>query len=214
MVDFGKILIISPHPDDEVLGCGGIIAKYKKNVHIHYVTFFHPGVPTEKYRTENDNLIAYLGCGTSYSQPNILNKTNVLHTLPITSLIAQFERTIQETKPDTVFVCFPSYNQDHRVVFDALLTAVRPHDVNWQPKNVLVYEQPETLHTNRIGTEQFKPLVFTEIDIAEKIKLYRFYESQIRGHRGTDTLEALAKLRGSFIAKPYAEAFDCIRLTV
>lgn len=214
MVDFGKILIISPHPDDEVLGCGGIIAKYTKDVHIHYVTFFHPLVPTEKYRAENDKLIQYLGCNVSFSAPDVLLKTNILHTIPITTLIAQFEKVIRNIEPDTVFVCFPSYNQDHRVVYDALLTATRPHDTNWQPKNILVYEQPETLHTNRIGSEPFKPVLFTEINIDEKIKLYKFYKSQIRGHRGTDTLKGLAKLRGSFIAKPYAEAFDCIRLTV
>lgn len=212
MVDFGKILIISPHPDDEVLGCGGVIAKYKENVHVHYMTFFHPGVSKEIYWKEHSNLIEYVGCKTSYS--DILDKTNVLHTLPINTIISQLETIIQNVKPETVFVCYPSYNQDHRVVYDALLTATRPHDINWQPKNILIYEQPETLHTNRIGSEQFKPLVFTEIDIEQKIKLYEFYNSQIRGHRGVDTLKGLAKLRGSFISKPYAEAFDCIRLTV
>jgi len=213
MVDFGKILIISPHPDDEVLGCGGIMAKYKEKVHVHYITFFHPFVESSVYRLENHKLIKYLGCEFSMSLET-QNLTNRLSTRPISELITQFEELIQKVKPDTVFVCYPSYNQDHRVVYDALLTATRPHDINWQPKNILIYEQPETLHTNRVGSEQFKPLVFTEIDIEQKIKLYEFYTSQIRGHRGVDTIRGLAKLRGSFISKPYAEAFDCIRITV
>lgn len=211
-MEFGKILIISPHPDDEVLGCGGLIAKYRKDVHVHYVTCHHPLVNDDDYVAEIHALHAYTKC--TYNFGRYVEYTNQLHTIPIDQLITEFEKTLLAVKPDSVFVCFPSYNQDHRVVYDALLTAVRPHDRNWVPKNVFVYEQPETLHTNRIGSEQFKPVVFTIIDIKEKIKLYEFYKSQVRGHRSTETLEAIAKLRGSFIGKPYAEAFDCVRLTV
>lgn len=211
-MNFGKILIISPHPDDEVLGCGGIIAKYGKKVHVHYVTCHHPLVDPDVYTAEVHKLHEYTKC--AYSFNSYVEHTNKLHTVPIVYLIGEFERLLSKVKPDSVFVCFPSYNQDHRVVYDALLTAVRPHDRNWVPKNVFVYEQPETLHTNRIGSEPFKPVLFTEIDIKEKIKLYKFYESQVRGHRSPDALEAIAKLRGSFIGKPYAEAFDCVRLTV
>lgn len=212
MTNFGKILIISPHMDDEVLGCGGILAKYAKNCHIHYVTGFHPLISQEVYHQENKNLIKHLGCTASHSV--LQDMTNNLATLPISGLISEFEDLIGKKKPDSVFVCFPSYNQDHRYVYDALMTAVRPHDKNWFIKNVFVYEQPETLHTNRIAEAAFRPDVFTEINIEDKIKLYKFYVSQLRGHRNTDTIEALAKLRGSFIAKPYAEAFQCLRLTI
>ena len=217
MLDFGKILIVSPHPDDEVLGCGGIMSKYAKDVHVHYVTFHHPLVDYNVYRAENAKLMFHLllkGGSSCYSPENILRMTNQLHTLPITTLVTQFEELIQKVRPTTVLVCYPSYNQDHRTVFEALLTATRPHDRNWMPKNILVYEQPETLHTNRIGTDQFRPQVFVPIDVEEKIKLYEFYQSQIRGHRGTDTIRALACLRGSFISKPFAEAFEVMRITI
>lgn len=210
-MDFGKILIISPHPDDEVLGCGGIMAKYREKVHVHYMTFHHPQVDYDIYRYEARQVHQHVKCGYSFSE--FTNLTNQLHTIPITKIITDLEETIQGVKPDSVFVCFPSYNQDHRTVYEALMTAVRPHDRNWMPKNVFMYEQPETLHS--VGSSRtFTPNVFTEIDIDEKVKLYKFYESQVRGHRGTETLAAIAKLRGSYIGKPYAEAFECIRLTV
>lgn len=226
MGDFGKILIISPHMDDEVLGCGGIMAKYGNKVTVLYVTGYHPGVNSSVYHAENKNVVANAKCnalyvnreihpqGLAYKGIEIQKQTNRLHVLPQSYLISEFEEAINAVKPDTVFVCFPSYNQDHRAVFDALITATRPHDKNWYVKNILVYEQPETIHTNRLVTEQFKPVLFTEIDINAKLKLYKLYKSQVRGHRGTETLKALAAVRGSFIGKPYAEAFDCVRLTV
>jgi N-acetylglucosamine malate deacetylase 1 len=211
---FGKILIFSPHPDDEVLGCGGLIAKYAKDVHVHYVTFYHPLVDEDILTKENDLLSQTYGFSKSMSAPMILQSTNKLHTLPIADIISSFEKVISDTKPDSVFVCFPSYNQDHRVVFDAVLTATRPHDRLWRVKNILVYEQPETLHTNRITNEQFRPQVFVEIDPVMKNALYGCYRSQVRDHRGPELLEAIARLRGSYISKSFAEAFECVRLHV
>lgn len=210
-MSFGKILVIAPHPDDEVLGCGGVLAEYGKNAFILYVTAHHPAVDDKDYAKEYLSVVNEIGANVFYGP--VLHATNELHTLPITILIQRFEEQINLLKPDTVFVCFPSYNQDHRVVFDALITAIRPHDKNWFVKNVLVYEQPETLHTNRLSTLPFEPNVFVEIDIQKKLGLYHLYKSQIRGHRNIETIKGLAVLRGSFIGKPYAEAFACIRMT-
>ncbi len=210
-MNFGKRLIISPHPDDEVLGCGGIMTKYSSDVTTLYVTAHHPGVDDEIYHKECLSISNKLQTKEMWSR--YLAYTNVLSTLPPTALITSFEDAINECKPDTIFVCFPSYNQDHRVVFDALITATRPHDKNWFVKNVLVYEQPETLHTNRFAAI-FTPRVFVPINIEDKIDLYKLYKSQIRGHRGVDTVRAIATLRGSFIGQPAAEAFDVIRMTV
>ena len=188
------------------------MAKYAKDIHVHYVTFFHPLVETSVYEEENDFLSQTYGFSKSKSAFN--TSTNRLHTLPITEIISDFEKVISAVKPDTVFTCFPSYNQDHRVVFDAVLTATRPHDRLWRVKNVLVYEQPETLHTNRITNEQFRPQVFIEIDPVAKNALYGCYKSQVRDHRGPELLEAIARLRGSHISKPFAEAFECVRMTL
>jgi len=207
-------LIISPHPDDEVLGCGGIISsiKDKGKLHILYITNFHPLFAKEEYNKERLNLISYLGCNEDVLiQTESL--TNKLDTYPISCLINSLEEKINKIKPTNIFVCFPSYNQDHRIVFDALITATRPHDRNHFVKNIFVYEQPETLHTQRLNG-QFTPNFFAEIDIEKKIELYKFYNTQQRGHRDSETLRALARLRGSYIAKPYAESFQTIRFTL
>jgi hypothetical protein len=54
--------------------------------------------------------------------------------------------------------------------------------------------------------------VFYEIDIAAKIAAYRGYKSQVRGHRSPEVVEALARLRGAQIGRPFAEGFGLKRL--
>lgn len=212
MNKFGKILIIAPHPDDEVLGCGGIMSKYGNSVSVFYVTSHHPAVSGEVYMKEKYAVLKKAGIYSEITSP-YFTLTNKLDTIPMSSIISEIESVIEKLKPDTIFTCFPSYNQDHRVVYEATVTATRPHDKNHFVKNVLVYEQPETLHSNRTEAGIFVPNVFVPIDISSKLELYSVYNSQVRGHRSPETIKGLAALRGSYINKPYAEAFSVLRMT-
>lgn len=212
MNKFGKILIIAPHADDEVLGCGGIMQKYGSSVAVLYVTSFHPRIDHEAYLSERKSVLKQAGIHTSF-ETKFIRATNELDSVPISKVISELEKNINLYKPDTIFTCFPSYNQDHRVVYEATITATRPHDENHFVKNVLVYEQPETLHSQRIGGEVFKPEVFVSINIEDKIRLYSLYASQVREHRSVAAIRGLAALRGSYICKKDAEAFSVVRMS-
>lgn len=63
----------------------------------------------------------------------------------VQDLISSFEFHINKLKPDFVFIPNPSYNQDHRTVYEAMLTALRPHDINHFINKVLIYEQIQDL---------------------------------------------------------------------
>ena len=49
-----RLLVIAPHADDEVLGCGGLISRVKKDGGKVYVLIFNVG-SIEKHNN-NDNL--------------------------------------------------------------------------------------------------------------------------------------------------------------
>ncbi len=193
-------LILSPHIDDEVLGCFSFLEKGT------FVLFggveSRPGNPaTERL----DELNA--SCSTLEFQYAILD--NTVNAYDAKQLITPFEQAIQRLTPSTVLLPVPSYNQDHRAFNDAAMVATRPHDTLFRVDRVLAFEQP---HTQIWPYAHLPPPAYHRpIDIAEKIVAYKRYSSQVRGHRSPETVAAMAAMRGAEIGVPHAEAFHVLR---
>ena len=120
-----KRLIIAPHVDDDVLGCGGIL---DKTCHVVYCGLDETVIEDRPSMTERLDEI--------FSVKEITNHThevldNLVNRYDEYELIGQIEEIINDYKPDEVYVCHPSYNQDHRTVYEAALVALRPHDINF-----------------------------------------------------------------------------------
>jgi len=200
-----KQLIIAPHIDDDVLGCGGIIDSETLTLYCG-VDEFHIVTREDRLKEADDVRKLY------NNKYQLLDGTKV-NSYKVDDLIDKFQGVINYYKPDSVYIPYPSYNQDHRVVYEASLIALRPHDINFFVKKVLVYEQPHVFiwnHTHNISTE-FKPNYFREIDIDKKIKAYELMKSQVRGFRSPEDLRSLAKLRGRQSDCTYAESFQILR---
>lgn len=202
-----KKLIIAPHVDDDVLGCGGII---DKDTFVLYCGLNESDLanrPSMKMRLdEADKAAVYLG----HSYILLENKVN---NYKIPDLIAPIEKLINDLAPEEVYIPYPSYNQDHRVVYEASLVALRPHDNNFFVKKVFTYEQPHVFlwdNSHQING-CFKPNYYKPIDIKRKIKAYELMETQVRTFRSSKMLESMAQLRGSQSNLEYAEAFQILR---
>lgn len=133
-----------------------------------------------------------------------------MNSFATSDLIGRFEAIINEQQPRTVLLPEPSYNQDHRAVYDAAIAATRPHDTNWRVDQVLIYEQPDSVVWRHGPIEQ--PNAFVPIDVDAKIEAYLRYPSQVRGHRSPDHVRALAAMRGAQIGVAAAEAFHVRRI--
>ena len=217
-----KILIISPHPDDEVIGCGGVIAKAKANkskLNVLYVTTGSTRQFVTK-NTDHSTRIKEIEKVSSYGafKYSILFKDKFfvkLDTVPQKVLIDLFEDHIQKIKPDIIFIPFSkSYNQDHRAVYTAAITALRPlptnirHHVNY----IIEYEEPYTWSIDSI----FSPNLYLNTSDFEKdkIKLMKLHKSQDRKFpfaRSSENLIYRMRIRGSEIGVKSAEAFKLIR---
>lgn len=198
-----RVVIVSPHLDDEVLGCSSWLLSDPLTV--VYTTRVHPNYPN--VAEENDTLAAFLGFERRWLSIDLINR---LDTVGQAELIADVEKIFNEVRPELVLLPAPSYNQDHRAIFEAVLTAMRPHDTNWFCKKVLVYEQPETWGTMRTP-QFFRAVYFKELDFDFKVKCYQMYRSQVREHRSIKHLQALAVFRGMQAKLPFAEAFEVLR---
>lgn len=202
-----KKLIISPHIDDEVLGCGGII---DKNTFI-----FECGVDDNRDvpgfgQTTKDSRLDELDEVCKLSGAQYTWRDHLVNKYEVKYLINDITDIINTHKPDEIYIPHPSYNQDHQAVYKASLIALRPHDVNHFVRKIFVSEQPQTFLWDWTDND-FKPNYFIEIDIEYKLKLYNLIPSQIRSYREPEMLRSMAYLRGKQCGYKYAEAYQILR---
>lgn len=201
MTTHHNTLIMSPHIDDEVLGCFSFLTA--DCFVLHFGAEDRPYVSRLERIQELEQASALLGF-----QWQVLE--HPVNRYQMQDLIDVMEQTINRLKPQTVLIPEASYNQDHRAVYDAALVATRPHDSNWFVPNVLIFEQADSVVWPHSAPPE--PTYFREIQIEQKLAAYALYASQVRGHRSPQTLQAQASLRGAQICKPYAEAFRVKRM--
>jgi LmbE family N-acetylglucosaminyl deacetylase len=199
-----KRLVIAPHVDDDVIGCGGIL---NEDALVYYVGVddFHV-VSAPKRRAEAMRVA--VETGHRYFWPNGKHIVNH-YANSLNVLIEEFEGLFQREKPNEVLLPWPSYNQDHRTVYDAAMVALRPHDRNQFVPRVLLYEEPDCFWP-MLGAP-FVPNLYRLIDIERKIDLYKLMPSQVRGMRSPEHLRSLARVRGAACMSDAAEAYHILR---
>ena len=197
-------LVISPHIDDEVLGCGGSIDD-RTFVLECGVDDFHI-VPRQERINELEAAQKLLGF-----EYRILD--NIVNHYEVTNLIQGITDSINFIKPKEIYIPYPSYNQDHQEVYRAAMVSLRHHDLNYFVPRVFVYEETQVVlwdNSHNING-MFKPNHYREIDIERKLAAYKCLKSQVRSFRSAEFLQEIAQLRGRQSGKKYAEAFQCLR---
>lgn len=139
-----KILVIAPHPDDEVLGCGGTIAKHVKNEDEVFVAIVTKGCEpifsldsVEQVRTECREANKYLGVKSTIFMDF---PATMIESIPRYEFNGAFIKLIKDIKPDIVYLPHRGDMQiDHKMVVDAAMVALRPR-YEHVVKKILVYE--------------------------------------------------------------------------
>lgn len=216
-----NILIIAPHPDDEVLGCGATMAKYASLGHKVYVLIATRG--TKKMYADdkienvrNEALRAHKILGVSetffldFPAPE-------LDTVPLWILSGEFSNIIQKVAAEVLYLPHRGdIHNDHKVVFDAGLVAARPLQF-CTVNQIFAYETvSETEWAIPSGNEVFIPNTYENVTDFFEIKLQAFqcFASQIKDFpnpRSLQNLTALANYRGATVFYEMAEAFSLIR---
>lgn len=222
-----NILVVAPHPDDEVLGCGGTIARYTNEGDTVYVCIVTRGKPPvyqhsmEVLETKPHDLVNEIEAAhkvlsvtkTLYLQfPAVM-----LETVPRYELNNSVAKVISETQPDVVFIPhFGDMQKDHTITSEAIMVAVRPkqeHVIRY----VYSYEAlSETEWNIPHAANSFIPNTYIEITdfMSKKIEAMKCYQSQLSDFpnpRSIEAMKALSKYRGSTMGAKAAEAFMLIR---
>lgn len=222
-----KILVVAAHPDDDILGCGAYIYKYKNTAEFR-VIFIAEGstcrFPVDQITSEEALKQIQVRTSSSINSLKVLGLDNFkfydlpcgrLDQIPIIDINKIIENEIKTFKPETVLVHSETdVNNDHRIVFRSLSMAARPV---WQYSdvNILSFEVLSTTEWNL--TNPFSPNLFEEISeecLKKKWEALECYYTEIKEFpypRSYTGLETLARYRGMQSGYKLAEAFNIIR---
>lgn len=212
------ILVIAPHPDDEVLGCGGTIAKYADagdEVHLCIVTRGYMPDWSNDYLKNKPKEIQKACKILGVKKIHMLNFPTVkLDTIPQKELNDSLLKVGRLIKPSLVFIPHAGdLNKDHRLIFEASLVAFRPTIL--KVNKILSYEVLSETEWGQ-GFLPFVPNVFVDISktLPKKINAIKAYESELKPFphpRSLKAIEALAAKRGTEASIIAAEAFILVR---
>ena len=214
-----KILILSPHADDEILGCGGFISKYSKlnyDINVLIMTNASIGAPEiysadliKKIRNEAIKANNLIGTKKLFFENLPALNLNLLPTYKIAKIL---EKYLSECNPEIVLM--PSKNDihdDHKIIFNAAKVAMRLNKKS-NLRKILTYEVLSETEWNE-DENSFNPNYFVALkksDIDNKVRAFLKYKSQVRKFphpRSKEAIINLSKVRGSQVFMNYAEAF-------
>lgn len=222
-----KVLVVVAHPDDEVLGCGGTLARHIDNGDKVSVLIISDGI-TARYNTFNYKETHVIKDVMSIRESadkvkNYLNidnyrilglDANRLDTYPILEITKFIEENINTYKPEIIYTHHPNdINIDHKIVFNAVQTATRPINKNYIKKIMLI----EVLSSSEWNfMNKFDWDIYVDISkyIDKKVKSMKLYNLECRNPphpRCEDCIRTLAKKRGYEVGLEYAETFKLLR---
>lgn len=231
-----RLLVISPHADDESYGCAGSIARIKAlggEVFVvlvsvgdlkHYADSPGDGnrkfVPASVRLQEFDAVMKFLKVDDWDVLFTDAESHLAMDMMPRKKLVNELESAgrlaIDKIKPTMIMIPAFSYNQDHEAVFRACVTATRPgirsqkHFVPF----VLSYDNSSLFWS--LERENFHPTFYIDVSeyLAVKIQALRMHASQVREalfHGSPENVELQTKVRGREISVEAAEGFMCLR---
>jgi len=217
-----SILILAAHPDDEVLGCGGTIAKLADQGAIIHVAFLADGVFSRSGNPEAQSDELDLRRSAASKACNILGVDSIsfgefpdnrMDTVALLDITKVAEALIADFQPDAVFTHHAGdVNIDHRLLHEAVVTACRPqygHPV----KTLLCFEVPSSTEWQLPGSAPvFAPNWFEDISatLERKLNAINAYATELRSWphpRSKQGIEHLAHWRGATVGVDAAEAF-------
>ncbi|TDQ55305.1 PIG-L deacetylase family protein [Actinorugispora endophytica] len=229
-----RILILAPHPDDETLGCGGLIRKAKDagaEVYIQFITVGDtednsargPSTAQERYGEikEVADFFGWDGWDFAFPGDEYHLKLDVLSRFELSNAIERHSPLSVTTLKPTVVITphHTSYNQDHQATAEAVHTALRPSDNRFRhhPRLVLAYEEAADQWRQDTAPPPNFFVELTEAQVDAKIEAMHLYGSQAHAHphtRSDLTLRSLAALRGMHVGVPFAEGYHTLRCLV
>lgn len=216
-----RTLVVAPHPDDEILGCGGTLLRRKAEGSVLgwlIVTGIDEkaGWPVEQVR-QRDTEIARVTSLVGFDEVfNLRLPAAQLDEQPMGELVSAFSSVFKSFAPNEVLAPHRGdVHSDHRVSFDAVQACTK-----WfrypSVRRLLAYETASETECALAREMAFQPNVFVDIGdyLERKLEIMGIYKSEIGEFpfpRSLRAVRALAEWRGASAGCLAAEAFELLR---
>ena len=227
MRDHDSVLVVAAHPDDEVLGCGGTIARLANEGQEVRIAILAEGMTSRYQQREqaNQKQLSHLHSNAQQAADKVRAKElvlcklpdNRLDTVPLLEVVKLVEDLIEKFKPTVIYTHHPGdLNVDHGVVHRAVLTATRPIPGE-RVRKIYAFEVPSSTEWAFQRMEpSFRPNVFVDISatLETKVSALACYDTETRKFphpRSPEAVRAIAMRWGSVAGFQAAEAFELIR---
>jgi LmbE family N-acetylglucosaminyl deacetylase len=221
-----NVLIVSVHPDDETLGCGGTILRHvAAGDQIHWVIItqvYEPQWPAEVFERKAQEVQAVAKAYSMKSVHKLGMPTVKMDQVPLGDVIGGLRKVIAEVRPGVVYL--PHHGDvhtDHHVGFLGTLSVLKAFYMGaLGVERVLSYETlSSTEAAPPLPYRAFIPNVYRDITpyIDSKLAAMDLYASESQPDpmpRGPSAIRALARYRGASVGLEYAEAFMLLREVV
>jgi N-acetylglucosamine malate deacetylase 1 len=217
-----NVLTIAAHPDDDVLGCGGTMAKLSDHGVTVHVAFIADGISSrsdgefiDSTKLKARREAAEAACAIlGVNSPTFKDlPDNQMDTVPLLEVAKMVESLIDEYQPDTIFTHHSGdLNIDHRRVHQAVVTACRPQ-TNHPVRTLLFFEIPSSTEWQiQTSASAFLPNWYEEIttSLDRKLRALNAYSMELKAWphpRSPEGVDALARWRGATVGVSSAEAF-------
>ena len=175
-----KILVITPHTDDELFGVGGTLLRLKKEGYQIKICLMSCSDRymrhLDKIVTEKEQWSEFVNvCKEISTEDPIKFDTNNtrLEEIPQHKMVRWLDGIIENYQPNVIYTCEPSYHQEHKDVFRATMSACRLTFGKGLLDEVLLYESPTSTWSD--NENKFTPNIYVNIEpyINEKIRIFR-----------------------------------------
>jgi len=196
-----KVMTFLAHPNDEVLGCGGLLSRAKGDgAQIFCV------IPVKRIFQSCYNVMEKLDARVAWGHFD----DNEMDKYPLLEVCEFFEDYIKQIKPDIVITHhYNCANQDHRVCYKAASIVTKPIKGQIQ---LLSCEVPSS--TGYLRPSNFEPNLYVGLsyeELNDKLDMLKMYKSELRADRSEEVVKALACLRGAESGNDLAEGFMLVR---
>jgi len=218
-----NVLVISAHPDDETLGCGGTLLRHvAEGDQIHWLIATEGHSPRWSKDVIAKKAKEVKSVAAAYSAKSVTKlgfPSARMESLPLEDVIDGIRSAVEKTRPKIVYLPhFGDVHTDHAVVSTATMAILKSFYMKkCGVESVLAFE---TLSSTEAAPpypyRAFVPNVFRDVTpyFERKLKIMKMFNTEAQSElapRAASAIRALARFRGASVNVEYAEAFMLVR---